>query len=228
VQSTTLTADVAQLEVDVPRKFPVAAIYQPTLDAVSPVFSPFALNGQVTDPEDGDLPSRWTITGPGLTTPVERTGDLVDVAPPGGAWVPGDYTVTLRGTDLNNNTAVATAIVHVVQYAFGGFVSPIDNLPTINTGRAGRTYPVRWLHTSNGVPVTDPSSIVAIRFAPMNCGLAETDALETTASGGTELRFDATADLWVYNWKTPSTPGCYALTLTLDDGSTHVALFRLT
>jgi hypothetical protein len=227
VQTTTLTADVAQLEVSVPRKPPVAAIYQPTLNVVNPVLSPFALNGHVTDPEDGDLQSTWQITGPGLSTPLTAVGNVADVAPPGGAWASGDYTVTLRGTDSNGNTATATAIVHVVQYAFSGFVSPVDNPPTLNTGRAGRTYPVKWLHTLNGVAVTDPASIVAIRFAPMNCGLAEADALETTATGSTDLRFDASANLWVYNWKTPSTPGCYALTLTLNDGSTHVALFKL-
>jgi hypothetical protein len=225
VQSTTLTAAVAQLEVNVPPKTPVAAIYQPTLNVVNPVFKPFALNGHVTDPEDGDLVSNWTITGPGVS--LTATGDVADVIPASGVWPSGDYTVTLSGTDSAGNIATATAIVHVVQYVFGGFVSPIDDVPTINTGRAGRTYPVKWLHTLNGSPVTDPDSIVAIRFAPMNCGLAPADALETTASGGTELRFDATQNLWVYNWRTPNAPGCYALTITLNDGSTHVALFKL-
>jgi hypothetical protein len=179
----------------------------------------------VTDPEDGDLVSLWTVTGPGVS--LSATGDLADVMPAGGVWPVGDYTVTLSGTDSDGNTASTSVTVHVVgRYAFSGFMNPIDNPPLVNTGKAGRTYPVKWRHTLNGVAVSDPASIT-LRFAPSVCGSAPTDALETTASGGTELRFDSGSGSWTYNWKTPSAPGCYTLSLTLNDGSTQIALFKL-
>jgi hypothetical protein len=30
---------------------------------------------------------------------------------------------------------------------------------------------------------------------------------------------------WLFNWKTPKGKGCYTMTLTLGDGSTHIAEF---
>jgi hypothetical protein len=177
---------------------------------VNEAFEPFSLNGHVTDPEDGDLLSVWSITGPGVS--LSATGDIADVMPAGGIWPAGDYTVTLSGTDSNGNTATTSVTVHVIgSYAFSGFMEPVDDPPTVNVGRAGRTYPVKWRHTLNGVAVSDPASVVALRFAPSVCGSAPTDSLETTATGGTELRFDPGTGSWTYNWKTPSTPGCYTL-----------------
>ena len=47
---------------------------------------------------------------------------------------------------------------------------------------------------------------------------------QTTSSSG--LTFSG--GLYQYNWKTPkSARGCFRFELRLDDGSTHVALFRL-
>jgi hypothetical protein len=73
--------------------------------------------------------------------------------------------------------------------------------------------------------VTDLSVVPAIRFAATGCGLEPTDPLETTATGTTSLRNDGTQ--YIYNWATPATPGCYTLMITLDDGTTHVAWFKL-
>ncbi|GIG30131.1 PxKF domain-containing protein [Cellulomonas marina] len=59
-------------------------------------------------------------------------------------------------------------------------------------------------------------------------GSAE-DAVETTAAGGTSLRYDATAGRFVYNWKTPAQAGqCLEVTVGTRDGSNLTALFRLT
>ena len=56
----------------------------------------------------------------------------------------GDYVIQLSGTDSHGHTSTATTTVHVVHYNFSGFLQPVDNPPTINVGKAGKTYPVKW------------------------------------------------------------------------------------
>jgi hypothetical protein len=206
-------------------KAPSAAIYQPTVEAILPSTSQLSLNGHVADPEDGNLTAHWRIvTGP--ATPTIPDGEVVDVALDGG-WPAGDYVIELSGTDSAGHTAVATVTVHVARYTFAGFFSPVDNPPVLNAGRAGKTYPLKWSLTQNGAQVSDLSAFVALRFAGAPCGSAPTDALETTANGGTQLRYDATTQQYVYNWQTPNQPGCYVVTLTLADGTTWPAFFKL-
>jgi hypothetical protein len=210
-------------------KPPSAAMYQPTLDAVIPYTSAFSLNGHVADPEDGNLTPHWAIISGPVTPAIGDTTDVVDVAPPDGGWPAGDYVIRLTGTDSQGHTSTATATVHVARYTFAGFFQPVDNPPVINTGKTGKTYPLKFSLTQNGSVVSDLSAVVALRFAAIGCvGEQPTDALETVATGGTELRYDATAQQYVYDWKTPTNPGCYVVTLTLADGSTWPAFFKLT
>jgi hypothetical protein len=45
-------------------------------------------------------------------------------------------------------------------------------------------------------------------------------------TGGTVLRYDTSTNQFVYNWSTPTTPGCYVFTLALTDGTQHQAYFN--
>jgi hypothetical protein len=114
-------------------------------------------------------------------------------------------------------------------HSFGGFREPVDNPPTVNTGRAGRTYPVKFqVRDQSGALVTDLAAVSSITYKQVSCGSFSgdpTDALETTATGGTSLRFEG--DQFIYNWKTPTTAGCYELFVTLADGGVHSANFSL-
>jgi predicted dienelactone hydrolase len=114
-------------------------------------------------------------------------------------------------------------------HTFGGFRQPVDNPTTINTGRAGRTYPVKFqIRDHTGAPVTSLAAVSSITSKVIGCGEFSgdpTDALETTATDGTSLRFED--DQFVYNWKTPSTAGCYELFVTLADHGTHSANYLL-
>jgi hypothetical protein len=120
-------------------------------------------------------------------------------------------------------------ITYRTPLTFGGFRQPVDNPPTVNTGRAGRTYPVKFqVRDQNGALVTSLAAVTSITHKQVACGAFTgdpTDALETTASGGTSLRI--AGDEFVYNWKTPTTAGCYELFVTLADGGVHSANFSL-
>jgi Thrombospondin type 3 repeat len=114
-------------------------------------------------------------------------------------------------------------------HTFGGFLRPVENPPTINNGRAGRTYPVKFqIRDENGTPVTSLAAVSSIKSKAVSCGSFSADptgALETTATGGTSLGFED--DQFVYNWETPSSAGCYELFVTLADGGAHSANFSL-
>jgi hypothetical protein len=118
----------------------------------------------------------------------------------------------------------------VPQYNFVGFLPPVDNLPVINTAKAGSTIPVKWrLFDSAGAPVTSLTSFTSLTTAPIACDAAPADVIEEVATTGeTVLRYDAASGQFIYNWKTEkSWLGCRLLQLTLADGTKNYAKFQL-
>ncbi len=141
---------------------------------------------------------------------------------------PGTKSVTCTAMDSAGN-ANSVEATFVVNYGSGGFLAPVDNPPVVNTGKAGRTYPVKWqLLDAHGVYVSDVTAVTSIAYKSTSCAAFTgdpADALETEATGSTTLRYEN--NQYIYNFATPS-DGCYTLFLTLNSGQVYRAYFNLT
>jgi hypothetical protein len=112
-----------------------------------------------------------------------------------------------------------------VAYRFAGFLAPVNG-DAVNVGKTGRTYPIKWrLQRHDGTLISDteaqalvPAMLAGQRQTDCDLGL-ETAPLEDAATGGTELRYDAGADQFIYNYKAPQTLGCYVLGIRNADGA---------
>jgi hypothetical protein len=176
-------------------------------------------------------------------------GSLVfAVTPTAGVISPnaGNYNIVPSGLTSSNYTInFVNGTLQVLQWTPGGFYQPIDmspNAPTTivwNTVKNGSTVPVKFeIFKIANDPSTEKrstSDVKPLKYNEVNCGAASTsltDEIETLATGGTVLRFDTTADQFVYNWQTPKgatqVGKCYKVTMTSADGvSSLSAYFKL-
>ena len=162
-----------------------------------------------------------TVTGPVTKTLSLITDYLGQVRLPLDLQA-GTYTigVSFAGDETYLPTS-KTGTSAVVRFAF---LSPVDNVPTVNTVKAGSTVPIKFSLGGNqglGVLVGTP---LAVKY---NCDSGvPTDEIETVSTANSGLSF--TGGIYQYNWKTTKgATGCYRFELRLTDGSTHVALFQL-
>ena len=119
-------------------------------------------------------------------------------------------------------------------YAFVGFFQPVENMPVLNTGKAGRTIPVKWqLKNASGGFVSSLAAVVnnPLQYRQIHCDTsAPQDPLPADTSGSSGLRYDAGSGQYIFTWQTSGSFAnkCYELLLDLDDGTQHVTRYKFT
>ena len=136
---------------------------------------------------------------------------------------PNEPTPTPTPTATPTPTPTPTPI----PFTFTGFFAPVDNLPTLNTVKAGQAIPVKFsLGGDYGLNIFMPgypsSSLVA-------CGTTAEDAIEeTSTAGSSSLSYDSGSGRYHYVWKTDKAWAntCRTLVLKFTDGTIRKANFK--
>jgi hypothetical protein len=141
----------------------------------------------------------------------------------------GTHTVKATATDNADNVAEDSRSYTVLAWTLKGFYQPVDTNGVFNTVKNGSTVPLKFEIFAGATELTDTAAVDSLTAAKIGCdATAPLDEVETTATGGTTLRYDATAGQFIYNWQTPKTAGqCYRVTMKTQDASTLVAYFKL-
>lgn len=197
--------------------YTVADTIKPTISLVTPTTGAvYTLNQGVTASYScADETALATCAG---TVPNGLAIDTATVGP---------KTFTVTATDTAGNTATTT-IAYRVQYPFTGFFQPVDALPMVNTVKAGQAIPIKFSlggdYGLNIFAAGAPSS------ALVGCDqTGSTDDIEqTVTAGGSSLTYDPGSRTYIYVWKTDKswTNTCRRLSVTLNDGSVHQAMFK--
>ena len=140
----------------------------------------------------------------------------------------GFYALTYSVSDLSGHSDTKVRTVEVLPYNFTGFFAPIDNLPAFNEMKAGQAAPVKFsLGGNQGLNIFAAGSPSSIQI---NCNSSDpiVPLEETETAGQSSLSYDSASDRYKYTWKTESSwkNTCRQLTLTLRDGTVHVAKFK--
>lgn len=142
----------------------------------------------------------------------------------------GPHTITATATDNAGNSSTATRTYSVRVLTLSGFFQPVDMGGVVNTVKNGSTVPLKFTVSDEGVAQTSTSIVSSFTQREVSCGTfsGATDDVEFVTTGGTSLRYDATAGQFVQNWQTPKKVGaCYTATVTMFDGSKISANFKL-
>jgi len=171
------------------------------------------------------------FTDPGATALDGCAGDLTSAIVVTGTVnteIVGFYALTYTVTDPSGHSDTEVRNVEVLPYNFTGFFSPVDNLPTFNEMKAGQGAPVKFsLGGDQGLNIFAAGSPNSVEIscdssAPLN------DLQETETAGGSSLSYDSATDQYKYVWKTENSwkNKCRQLTVTLRDGTVHLANFK--
>jgi uncharacterized repeat protein (TIGR01451 family) len=140
----------------------------------------------------------------------------------------GFYALTYSVSDPSGHSDTKVRTVEVLPYNFTGFFAPIDNLPALNEMKAGQAAPVKFsLGGNQGLNIFAAGSPSSVQISCSNSDpILPVEQTET--AGNSSLTYDSTSNQYKYTWKTESSwkNTCRQLTVTLRDGTVHVAKFK--
>jgi hypothetical protein len=141
----------------------------------------------------------------------------------------GSFTATCSGaTDKAGNTGAASAS-YTVAYRWSGFFQPVDNLPTVNSAKAGSAIPIKFsLGGDYGLNIF-AQGYPKVQVVSCGSGAPIDEIEQTVTAGGSSLSYDAASGQYTYVWKTDKAwaGSCRQLIVRLVDGTDHVVLFQL-
>jgi hypothetical protein len=117
---------------------------------------------------------------------------------------------------------------YVFVYPFSGFFRPVDNLPVVNTMKAGAAAPIKFsLGGDRGLDILAAGSPTSQQIA-CDSGVPSDEIELTSTAGGSSLQYDPLTDTYTYVWKTDKAWAgqCRLLSVTLTDGTVHEASFK--
>ena len=117
-----------------------------------------------------------------------------------------------------------------IHFNFTGFFQPVDNLPALNTVKAGQAVPVKFsLSGDQGLDIFATGYPVSQKIV-CNSNDPQDFIEETVTAGSSSLSYDPSTDTYSYIWKTEKSWAntCRQLTVVLKDGSIHTAHFKFT
>lgn len=159
----------------------------------------------------GTLPSGVTLSATGVLSGTPTAAGL--------------FTFTVTADNGFGSPAVLESALQV-QYVLTGFLSPVDAAPTVNTVKAGSAVPLRFsLGGDFGMNILSGTP----SFVKTSCTGGEEDSVSTVVASNSGLQYDPTTGTYTYVWKTSKSDAgkCGQFRLTLSDGTTHTALFKL-
>jgi YDG domain-containing protein/Big-like domain-containing protein len=175
----------------------------------------------------------WTVTVSGLTLSGGASGNYSLAQPTTTASI-----LPWNAAGRGFYAPVGADAAHSLFTAAPG-ITPTVKPSTMdwNSAKGGSTVPLKFNVFAGTVERTTadafPGANLATAFgaAKLNVCTDTTseDPVDFTTTGSTSLRYDGTAGQWIQNWKTPNVTGdsCYRAWVTLADGSTLEAFFKL-
>lgn len=142
----------------------------------------------------------------------------------------GTTTVTCNAVDARGNHATPVSFDVTVHYPWNGFFRPIDNLPMVNSAKAGSAIPVKFDLGGNMGLAIFAQGYPRVVLMQCTSGALEDVVEETVTAGSSTLTYDAAAHQYIYVWKTDKAwaGSCRQLQLKLADGTVHAANFKFT
>jgi hypothetical protein len=148
----------------------------------------------------------------------------------------GSVIATCSGAEDNAGNFGQASVTFNVAYNWTGFFQPVDNpgtasTPVFNRVKAGRSIPIKFsLGGNQGLNILAPGYPLS---ESVSCDSATTtvdDVEQTVNANSNFLSYDATANQYIFVWKTETTyaNSCRKLIMKLVDGTEHYAYFTYT